>query len=560
MSHVGFQTHEYNAYHIYTEQGRQPYFAIGRLVDAYNGQAHKERFTIDGREWDVTLRYQPDTGLKPAPDDPIPDDSPMHEYWLKARPVDGQDRSKATFNISPRWTGQCSMSGEQLSTPFQHDTITLATGETIDMPDAGVNVDVRCSNLDVDHIPDLFRRFLRALADRAQAYLDYDYFQTLHETSNVRDLELYLRHSSHTQDQLVDSDGILMQIQHLLANREGSNVTYHADNNETVGHNHRLKLSDNDADALVPGHQYGKQLKSYHPRNVINDPSNPLYHPKFGILIKNSLNQDTLYVHELDEMLQEIEETAINVLSWAGIDTSPPDNGGNGGGPFIADDHFTPEPSTTHIDRYPDPLPTIEASQESHLLRVITQGTSADLDIMQELATDGGHAHHAMLEDATGYSSSTLYRMLQRLPELVESDNGIIQFRSEKLYQDVKDILERTTRTIDYATNAVANILDVDAQALTDAEGELTRFIQKYAVDLQPQGDDLTVKINAICTQLKSLQDDYPHIARVVSELRRVLHTGSRFDTTGRITVTWTEPSGRSKSAPLNDPRLNHLA
>lgn len=537
MSHVGFAVHEYEANYVYSEHGRQPYFAIGRLIDAYDGATTDHQLTLaDGTTWSVTLDYNP-SGLKPAPDDPIPDGQPMHEYWLKARPIEETNRAKATFNISPRWNGQQTMQGEELSTPFQHDRVELDDGRTIEMPDEGLNVDARCSNLNPFRIPDLFQELLHELARDAGEYFDFSYFEQYHETSNVRAIEGYVRHTRASQSALVETDGVLMQIMHLLADQEGVDATYHVNNEQIQGHMHRVKLSDKTAGDLVPDHHYGKQFKSYHPRDVFDDPSHPLYHPKFGVLIKSAWNQDTLYVDTLPDILQEIEEAGTNVLSWAGLTTSPD------GGPWISDDHFTPDEGKYHVDRHPNPLPEIEVSQESHLLRVITQGTNADLDIMQELVADGGQAHHEVIENASGYSSSTLYRMLQRIPELVESENGIISFRSEKLYQDMKDILDRTSRAMEYASSAVANLLGVEAEALEGAEGELTRFIQKYAADItQPSDDRILVKINAIATEIASLERaGYTHIARIAQELERLLHTTHRYDSLADVEIQYTE-------------------
>lgn len=543
MTHVALQPHEHEGHLVFTEHGASPYWAWGAVVrDGFDWNANDVVVTVDGDEWEVDVYFQ-NGGLDARDEDPV--DGQLNEYRIKARPVAPDDRRKVSVKIAPRWKGLTS-GGDGVSTPFEYEKVDV-NGETVNMPNEGVDVQYQMSNLETPKKPaELVPAFFQALADRAGEYFDHEYFQTPHLISNVKAIEGYGRHLEETQDDIVSSDGVMMRMFHLLGEQEGSLLEYYADNQETVGHLHKVKIQDG-IEKMLPGHQYAKQFKSYYPKDIVE--SGPLSEPKFGVLVVGGWQDETVYFHELDDVWQEIEEAAVNVLSWAGVQTGAD-------GPWVADDHFEPEPSDVEIERYQDPLPAIEASQDAHVVKLLTDATDADQDILEQLSADGGEAHHAVLEKAADRGSSTVYRMLQRLPELVESDNGYISFASEKLYQDVSDILQRTEAQIEHASDAVANMLGIEADVLDGATNGMRRFMQKYAADVDVDGGTLEVKLNAIVSEIQSAYDDYPKIWVIVDELRRALR-GSRYRPQARrVTVSFDTPRGEHVSRPLNSPRL----
>jgi len=542
--HVALQPHEHEGHLVYTEHGVSPYWAWGSVVrDGYNWHAEDVVVEVDGDTWEVDVNFW-QGGLDARDEDPV--DGQLNEYQVKARPAAPDDRRKFTVKISPRWEGMTA-GGDEFSTPFQHDTVSIH-GEKIDMPDEGVDVLYQTSNLATPTKPaELLPEILQTLAEDAGEYFDYDYFQTPHAISNPKAIEGYVRHREETQDDLVESDGVLMRMFHLLGETEGAVIDYHADNQQTVGHLHKVVVQDG-IDEMLPTQQFAKQFKSYLPRDVVD--SGPLSDPKFGVLVTNGWQDEQVYFDDLYDVWQEIEEAAVNVLSWAGVQTGP-------NGPWVPDDHFEPQASDVEIQRFDDPLPQIEASQDAHVLRLFTDASDADQEILQQLATDGGEQHYAALEEATGYSSSTLYRMLQRIPELVKSDNGLISFTSEKLFQDVKDILQRSEAQIQRASEQVANMLGIEADVLEDSKNAMRRFAQKYAADVdEEQAGTLVVKLNAIVSELSSVGDEYPKIWTVVDELRRALR-GSRYRPRARtVKVEFERPDGRVVKRPLDSPRL----
>lgn len=545
MSHVAFQPHEHEGHLVYTEHGVSPYWAWGAVVrDGFGWNANDVRVDVAGSTWEVDV-YFSESGLIARDDDPV--DGRLNEYRIKARPAAPNDRRKFTLKISPRWNGQETMSGDELETPFQHDTVTI-DGNEIDMPDAGVDIQFQTSNLETPTRPaELVPEFLQALAQKSGQYFDHDYLRIYHSISSSKALEGYVRHRDETQEQLVSSDGVLMGMFHLLGDTEGSLINYHADNQEKVGHLHKVKIEEK-IEKMLPGHRYSKQFKSYHPENVID--TGPLSEPKFGVLVVNGWQDETIHFDDLESVWQEIEEAGTNVLSWAGIQTGVD-------GPWVEDDHFEVKDSDVDVKRIDNPLPVIEASQEAHVVKLLTEATEADYDILKELATDGGESHHAVLEQAAERGSSTVYRMLQRIPELVESDNGYISFASEKLYQDTKDILQRTEKQIQSASERVANMLGIEADVLDDAKHSVRRFAQKYAADFENKGNRLVVKLNAVVAEIRSADDAYPKIWRVVDELLGAIRGSQYRHRMDNVWITYENTAGQRRG-PISakSPRL----
>lgn len=121
------------------------------------------------------------------------------------------------------------------------------------------------------------------------------YFRTLREWSNIYAYERYVRVRRSMAKKYIQSDGVMRRLWELVANKEGSQAEYKADNRDIVGYSHRLVLPQQDAARLAPDHELGKQLKHYHPKHARDGQQgdgdeNPLYHPNIGALAKPSLN------------------------------------------------------------------------------------------------------------------------------------------------------------------------------------------------------------------------------------------------------------------------------
>lgn len=183
----------------------------------------------------------------------------------------------------------------------------------------------------------------------------------------------------------------------------------------------------------------------------------------------------------------------------------------------MADDHFDNRASDRDIGFFADPTPEMEAKQEAVLVRVMRDLNDTDVDVLETLVADGGR-HVQELADEHGRTPRTIYRVLEHLNGLLESDNGNVRWVSKKLKDDVHEVLSAFERDVENRARTVAHLLDLDERTLERAGASLQRWLEKYAVKLieNPENDQLRVKIQAQLTRLKSI--DKPLLEDVLDE------------------------------------------
>lgn len=418
--------HEFSGNLIFTSDGLTPFFAFDRAVkDADGSDTATIRF--DGDLFDVTLYYQ-QSGLKP-PDDPDFDFrlESVREFRIKFEERAEPGQRSGTFHIAPRWPDMES-EGDR---PTPSDT-----GIT------GVNIRVDGSNLPVDAYPQLLRRSARAF-DVNPSYFEQG---KIHPNSNIFAFEFYARIDRDRSDKVVGSGGPLRRIfEHV--DSTGGFRELREDDRDVSGYHHRVKVDSSGAAKLVPGHGYGKKIKHYHPEHPRSDPSDPLYHPKVGVSLQTNITAGgSVPWSDRDDLRRECDELLLNVLSWAGIPTRAD------GDVFVPDAYFGVMESTRSRRLIDDPTPAIKRKQET----VVVDGLTANPDLNESdrdtlvAMTDGGTSTPDDLADETGYSKRTVYRVIDRLEDVLRTRGGRVEFVSEYLadtvrstLSDAKDAIER---------------------------------------------------------------------------------------------------------------------
>jgi hypothetical protein len=218
------------------------------------------------------------------------------------------------------------------------------------------------------------------------------------------------------------------------------------DNEDIVGH-YLSVASDPDTWAmLLPGEdQHGKALKNYHPANPRGDTigADPLAHPKVEISLSNEYDPDgSVSWSDLEEFRDELDERMLNVLSWAGVPPAPD------AGVWVAEDpHFDVVAREGDVEIVSNPLPELcEAAAEhveSELVR--TEMSPAQEEVLTVL-TDGGQQHYETVAEEADVGTSTVYRLVDKLPSLIESENGLLDFADDVTRRHVKGIVDRSAR------------------------------------------------------------------------------------------------------------------
>jgi len=309
----------------------------------------------------------------------------------------------------------------------------------------------------------------------------------------------------------------------LLSTTKGTEGILKWDNTDVVGKIHQLRLDDDGARELIPTHDVGRQIKSYHPKEPqAFDEDDALYHPKLGVLYKNHLTSGSAVAWEdRDELVRQLDETIVNVLSWAGIPIEVGDDrDGDGGGTttFVADDHFQAESRDDELPISPDPTPQLETEQDKLLLRALDDLTPSHKEIVETVATDGG-THVEQVAESADVGLSTVYRCLHQIGDILESQGGEIRFVSEKLRQEICALVEDLDGRIESTADRIAALYNVNVRE--SAESAVADFLATYGAGIEPPSDGKdapTVRFGTLLSEFKATTA--PTVADAVDELR----------------------------------------
>ena len=489
--------------------GLDPYWALSSLIlDEFDGFRELQDVEINGEQWDIRVNYKR-SGFQPRPQDDVGGDR-LYEFQINAK---GRGERKVDYRVSPRFEDMRKSDGEKTSTPFDHTD-----------PDEGISIHCQSSNIRFDEIPSLLPRFIFELADAAGMGLYHGYFEAPFD-GRVSAVERYIRLTRSMNEKVIASGGVLDRLSMHLSDVDGTKGQYKWDNEKVRGHHHVLRHGSASARQMCSHHRLGGQVKSYLPEHPDHfESGDPLYHPKIGTKYVAGRTQGSAVAWEdRDEIRDELDERLLSILTWADVPTEP------GGTTYVADDHFKARRAAGHVPVHENPLPRLEAGQDHILMTVLRDMTDSDSEIAETLATDGGHQARE-LADATGYSLSTIYRSLQRLDGVIDSDNGYVEYVSEKLRQEVREIVETVESGIESAAKRAARIVDMDVRQKTSSAFD--RWLAKYGAEFVPPAEngrtDTTpvVRIDTVLSTIKSSTN--PMLSAVLDEMLRAWKNDGR--------------------------------
>jgi hypothetical protein len=290
--------HELQANLIFTSGGLSPFFALDATVKDAGG-SRSGQIEVDEQTYDIQLYYQ-ESGLKPR-DDPEFRIQTVREFRIKFEAIDETGCKSGAFHIQPRWP----------------DMESEGDGPDPSTPDiTGVNVRVDGSNLPIDTYPRILRAAMQELGINQGYFLD----AKVHEYSNIFAYELYTRINREKSGTIVGNGGPLEQImEHVRSDSTFRELR--EDNGQIDGYHNRVVFDSDGAGTLIDGHTIGKKVKHYHPKEVRDDPTDPLYHPKLGVSLVAKHTDSTVNWSDRHQLQTELDELLINVISWSGLST-----------------------------------------------------------------------------------------------------------------------------------------------------------------------------------------------------------------------------------------------
>ncbi|QIO23110.1 DNA-binding protein [Haloarcula sp. JP-L23] len=485
--------------------GLDPYWALSDLlINEFDGY-HEMDAEIDGEPVTIQFNYSK-SGFTPRPADDVGGDR-LYEFDIN---VKGRGRRKVNYNISPRYPNMLDSDGEPTTTAFDHTE-----------PDEGLSIHCQPSNMRLDEVPQYLARAVFELANDADVGMYHGYFDAPF-AGRVTALERYVRITRSMNEKLIGTGGVMDRLAMLLSDISGTKGMHKWDNEEERGHHVVVRHGSTSAKELASHHCLGGQLKSYLPEHPDHfEPDDPLYHPKVGAkFVGGRTDSGSVDWADRHDIVRELDERLLSVLSWADVPTDA------GGTTYVADDHFDASEADDSVPLHADPLPQLKADQEHLLVTCLRDMTPADEAITETLATDGG-MHAEKLADATGTSLSTVYRALQRCPDVLESDNGHVQFVSEKLRQEVRALVDSVESAIESAGKRAAQIVDMDVRQ--SASSAFDRWLAKYGGEFEApkhEGQRPVVRIDTVLSELKSTNQ--PLVGDVIGEMIRAWKADGR--------------------------------
>ena len=499
MQVVEPHSHKLQANLIFTEKGLLPYFALDRQVKESDG-SKKRSFMHQGERWETLLTFS-SSGLAPPESGETPTGrefglEEVREFELRIRCLDTKEELARYFyaNVSPRWQGMESKGDSP--NPSVPEAIT-----------EGVNVEVVGSNIDFSRYPDLLKAGGEAIG------LEKWVWGRPHEMSNVTDAERYVRLNRDKSGPVHARAGPLARIGHLLeGDRSGYRKLEQADSDELgrdrPGYRHMATIGPDRVSHAFAGHDFPREIKHYYWKHwASRSDEDPLAHPKLEVSYQTARWDETIYWHDLESFVGQLDQTIHTVLSEAGLAVSASDDPDL----FVRDYYFTASDMNRPDDWILDPeLERIEHDQETVVMRYLADGLSPiHQDAIEILASDGGTISPKEIADRADYHVDAVRRALRDGSDLFDRSYGSVQFVSRHigaLLANQLDIMERTGRTL-------AHLAHAEDKDLDESESALTAFLANLGVQTSNRRegqmvlrcDDLNRSIELVLGELYEL-------------------------------------------------------
>lgn len=457
---------------MFTSSGLDPYYGLHAVTRGRDyGTPTEGTFSIDGEEWTAELSPR-SSNLAPY-DDPSFQFDTVKEFNLKVRPTDSDatDERKATYHIAPRWPNMESLGdGSNPSNPLNAE---------------GIAAKVHGSNLPIDTYPVLLRQGMDSVT------INPAYFTEIHPYSNISAYERYVRINRGKSGRVVGSGGTFERIWEQVGTGDGSYREFTEDNREIEGYYNTVTFDTGGASALLSSHTLGKQLKHYHPKHVRSEGSDdPLAHPKVGVCFKKGrTDSGAVKWSDRDALESELDETLLNVLSWSGLSIRADYR------TYVADSHFEGIESNRPLSIIDDPLPEIRREQEGSAHEVLIESGGSDRQVLRAMTDGGGPQSIASLADQADVSTRTVYRIINRLSEVIENRAGSVRFRSGYLRDRISDQIRSLGASIKEAADR------------SDSSSAWGRILARYGIEVDDREDArLTFRLGDIPAS-RSIED-----------------------------------------------------
>jgi len=480
------KTHGLGAHLIFDEHGLSPYYG---LVSVFEPDLDEQDIVIQSDEFEHDFELEKSSFWRGKLADPTGEiDGGMYEYSLGVWSDDEIGQRGIDVKLRPGFPNA------------EH----VETGDSIggipdDCPES-IRLQVEASNLEPEQVLSLLRNLFDALD------LNPDYISKPGEWSRIYKLETYVRVARGVAiESLIGADGILEQ---LAAFGNGdSKGQHHWDHEEITGHYEHVALDPDTWSALLGDHDLGKFVKCYQPEHVRNEEndSDPLYNHKLETRYWSDYHTESILWRDVDDALQELRATALNVLDWSGISIAVDSDH------FKRDSYFHALELEECVDVVSNPLEELKDRRlgDARDQLVSPDATETHFAVLKSLSELGDGTHYRGLAESVGCSESTVYRAVERFDDILETDDGIVRYVDQNIRESIMSALERFSRTKDSVERSIRRVADeVNPLSRTD-DGEpspLEKWINRHGIRVQDHYRDLRLELTEQVSQYELLQ------------------------------------------------------
>jgi len=471
---VDVQVHRLAANLLFDAHGLSPYWG---LVNVFDPDLEGETLVVSGDEYcfDTVSYWQGKL------DDPSGDiDGGLYEYKLGLWSTDEAGDKGADLTFRPGFPH-----AEHVDTGAEIEGIPSECPES-------VRVQVEATNLTKVELHAL----MQAVADAIDLNPEYFAPDAVHEWSSIYGLETYLRiEKAEAERHLVGAGGIFEQIAQFSAG-DGSKGEWKWDHEEATGHYEAVALDPGSWDRLLEGRDMPKRVKCYLPQHPRNEDSvdDPLAHHKLEAQYWAGYDSsESLAYHSYFDHVQELRETTLNVLSWAGVSVRPT-------GPFVADAYFDPVQADEPAEIVPNPIPELTEQQQLTAREQLLdpETTSAEFEVLRAMTDGGQQLHHSEAAQRSDTSTSTVYRAVERFDDILTIENGVLQFVDDVVRTEIADIVERFEAAKESAYRAIRRTAEKVSPLSSESEGPsaLEQWLNRHGIIAQERYDGLELRLD----------------------------------------------------------------
>ncbi|EMA24646.1 DUF7845 domain-containing protein [Haloarcula argentinensis] len=474
---IALQPHRLAANLLFDDHGLSPYWAISSQFEPDLDEQDRT-FTYNGRDWEITNSAYWEGKL--AAPDAASWDGAMNEFKISVYEEDDpHNEYGADLTFRPGYPDARHV-----------DTGDLIGGIPTECPES-IRLQVEATNLSKPELLGL----LQSLASHLD--VNPDYFTDAHAWSSIYGIELYGRIDRETAvGQIAGKGGVL---EHMAQFSNGRGRGEHKwDHEQIKAHYEAVSLSPDLWERLLPDQTLAKRLKCYQPQWVRSedDGDDPLYHHKIECQFWKGYypdGEDSLDWSGYSYAIDEMRETIINALNWAGVDFTPNED------VWVDDPYFTVQSGDSSVEVFPNPMPDLEQQERGDARDTLADPdtTSGEWDVLVAM-TDGGGRHYDEIAQEAGRSPSTVYRAAERFDDILEIENGVVRFQDGVIRDEISKIAQRVRDMKDTAMDSMRRIAE-KATPFSRGQGEpsaLEQWANRHGIVVRNATKELHLELS----------------------------------------------------------------